>query len=135
MSEEARRSDLATDSCKKGCVVSLCCSSVSSSEQEQHNPPPPLERNPVPFIGSRFYNQCKNITQSLLIITGLLMCSNGASKVASHHTASAPFFVTKQNDKINENPIKVDAKSNTCQFNLLNSGIKSKLQFLGFNTS
>lgn len=42
----------------------------------------PFQRNPVPFIGSHFSNQCKNITQSLLIIPGLLMCSHSAITVA-----------------------------------------------------
>lgn len=50
-------------------VAWLCGSSIFPAAAELQ----PSERIPVPFISSRFYNQCKNITRALLIIAGLLM--------------------------------------------------------------
>lgn len=44
----------------------------------------PSERIPVPFISSRFYNQCKNITRAPSIIAGLLTCTSGGK----HHGVS-----------------------------------------------
>lgn len=117
--EGGKRSHVPADSSTKYVVHGSADLQLFSAEQEQRKP---LERNPVPFNGSRFCNQCKNITQSLLIITGLLMCSTSATTAAqiTQHLLSCFFFllVCNKNKQLNKLNMQLGLmpKWSTCQF-------------------
>lgn len=119
-SEWVRRSrDLPADSCKKRkkkrCVRSLCCAPVFSAEQEQYNP-----RRGLQFHSSAHVSIINAKTSRNPYWSSQAYWCAAIVPPQWHRSHSIwSLFVTKTNDQINENPIKIDAKSNTCQFNSL----------------
>ena len=100
---------------KKRCVRSLCCAPVFSAEQEQYNP-----RRGLQFHSSAHVSIINAKTSRNPYWSSQAYWCAAIVPPQWHRSHSIwSLFVTKTNDQITENPIKIDAKSNTCQFNSL----------------